>query len=177
MSAQDLLAELARLDVKVKAGGGNLSYDAPKGTVTPSLLSRLKEHKAEILSLLKTPPAATEDRVTRDTTEIPKHPADGSRSERPCHHGVPGGCWLCKKYGLKPPVKKGIQEVLKNPPYWIRGAYIPGYQCGNISLEVLAVAVAAELGHSPYEVANSLLKEVKAALLMLPNEKEDRKED
>jgi len=52
MSTQGLLEELARLDVKVKPNGGNLSYDAPKGTVTPELLARLREHKAEILDLL-----------------------------------------------------------------------------------------------------------------------------
>ena len=39
MRAQRLLAELPRHNVKVKANGGKLSYDALKGTVTPELLA------------------------------------------------------------------------------------------------------------------------------------------
>jgi len=89
---------------------------------------------------------------------------------------VPGGYGLCKKYGLKPRHEKTVEEVIKDPPYWLRRAYLPGYQRGNISLEVLAGAVAAELGRSPYEIGNSLLQEMNAVLPMLPNEKDDRME-
>ncbi len=173
MSEQRLLAELARLDVKVKANGGKLSYNAPKGTMTPKLLAQLKEHKAEILERLA-PQAPKEDHATREITKPPRYSTNKRQFLEPCHHGTPGGCWLCKKYNLKPPIEKTVEEVLKDPPYWIRDAYLPGYQRGNISLEVLAGAVAAELGHSHYEAGNSLVQEVKAALPTLFSEKEDK---
>ena len=56
------------------------------------------------------------------------------------------------------------RDILENPPYWIRDAYLPGYRKGTISLNILAGAVAAAQGRSPYEWADRLLPEVREAV-------------
>ncbi|HKV37636.1 MAG TPA: amino acid adenylation domain-containing protein [Blastocatellia bacterium] len=52
MSAAGMLSELQRLGVEISAGGGQLRYRAPKGTVTVELRDELAAHKHELLSLL-----------------------------------------------------------------------------------------------------------------------------
>src|SRR5262245_17213760 len=52
-STHEFLARLRRLDVKLWADGGTLRYNAPKETLTPALLTQLREHKAEILAFLQ----------------------------------------------------------------------------------------------------------------------------
>jgi pyochelin synthetase len=52
MNIMKLMEELSRQDIKVWVDGNQLRYRAPKGTVTPALLSKLAEHKAELLTLL-----------------------------------------------------------------------------------------------------------------------------
>jgi hypothetical protein len=154
MSTRTLLEELAGLGVSLWVEGDELRCRGSKKIVTPELLAQIKEHKSEILKHLRPDPPPTTPQGL-DTSEA---------KERYCHHGTPGRCWLCKKYGLKPQIQKTVKEVLENPPYWIREAYLPGYRRGNISLDVLAGAVAAEMGHSPYEWADKLKPEVKAAV-------------
>lgn len=39
------------------AGDGDLTIDAPKGALTPALVARLRAHKAELLTLLRSPAA------------------------------------------------------------------------------------------------------------------------
>ncbi|WP_346293410.1 amino acid adenylation domain-containing protein [Sphaerothrix gracilis] len=51
-SLDQLLTDLAQLNVQLWAEGDRLRCNAPKGTLTPMLQTRLKQHKAEILSLL-----------------------------------------------------------------------------------------------------------------------------
>ncbi|MGP1375923.1 MAG: non-ribosomal peptide synthetase [Almyronema sp.] len=51
-SLDQLLTDLAQLNVQLWAEGDRLRCNAPKGTLTPMLQARLKQHKAEILSLL-----------------------------------------------------------------------------------------------------------------------------
>jgi hypothetical protein len=174
MSAQQLLDEIACLDVKVKVDNGKLRYNAPKGTVTPKLLAQLKEHKAEMLELLA-PQVTKKDHWTRETTKATGYPTDKSQSLEPCHHGTPGGCWLCKKYGLKPLREKTVADVFENPPYWMNG-YISGFLHGGISIEVLACAIAAALGRSPHEWGEKLLPEVAAVAPALIGEKDVKTE-
>jgi amino acid adenylation domain-containing protein len=50
-----LLDDLGRLGVQVWAEGDLLRYRAPRGALTPGLLERLKESKAELLDLLRRP--------------------------------------------------------------------------------------------------------------------------
>ena len=52
MSAAELLAEVERLGVRLEAQGGQLRYRAPKGTLTPEILTSLAQHKAEIIAAL-----------------------------------------------------------------------------------------------------------------------------
>ena len=49
---QKLLLELCDLDIKIWSDGDRLRYQAPKGTMTPDILQKLQEQKAEILSFL-----------------------------------------------------------------------------------------------------------------------------
>ena len=44
-----------------------------------------------------------------------------------------------------------VQRVLNNPPYWLSCCYLPAYRRGRYTLEVLAFAVTAALGISPYD--------------------------
>ncbi|MEJ7815965.1 MAG: hypothetical protein WKF53_12400 [Rubrobacter sp.] len=44
-----------------------------------------------------------------------------------------------------------VQRVLEDPPYWLSSCYLPAYQRGRYTLEVLAYAVTAALGCSPYD--------------------------
>jgi hypothetical protein len=53
MSAQSLLEELRRRDVRVEAEGDLLRVDAPAGIVTEELRATLTEHKPKLLKLLK----------------------------------------------------------------------------------------------------------------------------
>ena len=52
MSVQDLLEELAALDVELRADGDHLRYEGPEEAVTPELLNRLRQHKAELIKTL-----------------------------------------------------------------------------------------------------------------------------
>jgi hypothetical protein len=51
VSTGQLLSELDRLGVELRAHGGRLRYAGPEEALTPELLDRLKAHKAELLSL------------------------------------------------------------------------------------------------------------------------------
>ena len=58
MSAADLIHALAARGVEFSAQGDRLIIDAPKGALRQGEIDRLREHKAEVLRLLK-PPAET----------------------------------------------------------------------------------------------------------------------
>ncbi len=64
----------------------------------------------------------------------------------------------------KLPPEKTVKEVLEKPPYWIRETYLPAYRRGRVYLDVLAGAVAAAMGRSPYEWADKLAPEVGRAV-------------
>ena len=55
--AQPILAELRAAGAVVRAVGDKLHIDAPKGTLSPALLDRIKASKADMLAALKTQPA------------------------------------------------------------------------------------------------------------------------
>jgi hypothetical protein len=140
MSGIAILEDLRRQGVRVWVEDGELRYRGPKKALTPEALAGLKAHKAEILDLLQPEP-----------------------SEAPCHHGTPGGCWLCKKYSTPPTPEKPVASVLEDPPCWLR-SYIRGYRRGNVSLYVLSGAVAAAMGCSPHKMASELLPAVEVCL-------------
>jgi hypothetical protein len=50
---KDLLVRLDNLNIKVWDDDGYLGYSAPEGVVTPALLGELREHKDEIVTLLR----------------------------------------------------------------------------------------------------------------------------
>jgi hypothetical protein len=51
----DLLAELSRRGITLRPAGPHLGV-SPRSALTPELLARIREHKAEILSTLAPPP-------------------------------------------------------------------------------------------------------------------------
>jgi aspartate racemase len=55
----ELLSELNCLKVKLWSDGEHLCYEAPNGTLTPTLLTQLREHKTEILTFLHNANTAT----------------------------------------------------------------------------------------------------------------------
>jgi len=52
MTVANLLSELRAADVKLANRGGNLRVNAPAGVLTPPLLARIRDQKAEIIRLL-----------------------------------------------------------------------------------------------------------------------------
>ena len=56
MSANELLGRLAGLDIRLGVNGDKLRYDAPAGVLTPTLLAAMREHKVELLRLLRVMP-------------------------------------------------------------------------------------------------------------------------
>ncbi len=57
MTATELLVECDALDIVLEPHGDRLDIDAPEGTLSSDLLTRLREHKAELLVLLRSPPS------------------------------------------------------------------------------------------------------------------------
>jgi DNA polymerase-3 subunit gamma/tau len=53
MNAQELIKKLNDLDVKIWADGDKIKWDAPSGVIKDELWAEMKEHKTEILALLK----------------------------------------------------------------------------------------------------------------------------
>jgi amino acid adenylation domain-containing protein len=53
MNVFELLSALDALGVRVWAEGEGLRYSAPKGALTPDLLARLRQHKADIIEFLR----------------------------------------------------------------------------------------------------------------------------
>jgi hypothetical protein len=154
-----LVEDLTRRGVRLWAEGGELRCRGSKKVLTPEVLARLKEHKVEILDLLR--PAAA---------KAPEAPTD----QDPCHHEVADGCWLCKKYGFRPlrPATPTVAQVLKNPPYWLE-SYLRGFWHGSVSLYVLSGAVAAAMGLPPYQWAEELMPKVEL-LVPAPSEQPGR---
>ena len=66
MSATQLIADLARLGIRIEAHGDRLRY-SPRSAVTPDLAQRLKAHKSELLSILRRDPDATVIDLTNAT--------------------------------------------------------------------------------------------------------------
>lgn len=140
MSAATILEDLQRQGVRVWVEDGGLRYRGPKRALTPETLAELKARKAEVIALLQ-----PEDLEAR------------------CHHGTPGGCWLCHKYATLAATERTVSSVLEDPPYWLR-SYLRGYRRGNVPLIVLSGAVAAAMGFCPRKMAGELLPAVEACL-------------
>lgn len=53
MTAEDVLTESRRLGIVLEAHGSTLRYRAPQGILTPELKDGLRQHKGEVLALLR----------------------------------------------------------------------------------------------------------------------------
>jgi hypothetical protein len=53
MTAQRLLLDLYRRDVRAWVDGGKLELDAPPGVLKPAVLAAIRAHKPELLAILK----------------------------------------------------------------------------------------------------------------------------
>lgn len=51
---ETLIAEMRRLNIQLWLDGDSLCYKAPQGTLTPDILNLLREHKADLITYLKT---------------------------------------------------------------------------------------------------------------------------
>ena len=63
MNTAELLTEVQRRGIQLRAEGASLRYRAPKGTLTADLRAKLKAHKAELLTALEKP---TAERTAQD---------------------------------------------------------------------------------------------------------------
>ncbi len=63
MNTAELLTEVQRRGIQLRAEGASLHYRAPKGTLTADLRAQLKAHKAELLTALEKP---TAERIAQD---------------------------------------------------------------------------------------------------------------
>ena len=66
----------------------------------------------------------------------------------------------------KSPSYQAVLEIFRDPPYWLKGSYMTGYQRGTVTLFTLSAAVAAALGRSPYHWTEWLMPLVERALLL-----------
>jgi|GEM_PF-3404235 len=68
MDVTALLGELAKRQVllRVSPDGQRLSYDCPKGAMTPELLEQIKAHKAELIATLRFQETPSGDANTPD---------------------------------------------------------------------------------------------------------------
>ncbi len=55
MNTAELITEVQRRGIQLRAEGAVLHYQAPKGTLTADLRAKLKAHKAELLDILGKP--------------------------------------------------------------------------------------------------------------------------
>ena len=53
MTVSDLLSEVQARDVTIVVDSGNLRCQGEESSLTPALIEELREHKAEIISLMK----------------------------------------------------------------------------------------------------------------------------
>jgi len=70
--ATRLMADLARLGIRLRANGNRLRY-SPRSAVTPDLANRMKAHKGELLAILRTGDASVAFALAIQTSV----PADG----------------------------------------------------------------------------------------------------
>ncbi len=63
MNTAELLTEVQRRGIQLRAEGASLHYQAPKGTLTADLRAKLKAHKAELLTALE---KSTAERIAQD---------------------------------------------------------------------------------------------------------------
>ena len=82
MSADDLIADLTRLGVRLEAHGDRLRY-SPRSAVAPVLLDRMKTHKSELLVATKAPSKVENVHFTskKDDCETPQALFDELNSE------------------------------------------------------------------------------------------------
>jgi hypothetical protein len=86
MSAAELLADFSHRGIQLRAEGERLSYDAPKGVMTPADLEQLRKHKSELLAHLKCEAA--------NTVADPDGPCPACGSGQ--WWQLPGELWHCR---------------------------------------------------------------------------------
>lgn len=99
----ELLADCDTRGIRLHpAGDGGLTIDAPQATLTPDMVARLRNHKAELLALLRPVPVVEPE--TAPSTEPTAKPICrcGSAEWRdvPIHNGqsVRRDCSQCERF-------------------------------------------------------------------------------
>ena len=145
MSAAELLADVARLGIKLEPHGDRLRY-CPRSAVTPDLAERLAAHKAELLAMLQTnapthreapepiPVASSPPAVD----SAPRCPRCGFRGsvDVPIHDGQsnPARCAKCSRFLEFPDLVRPRETITKlankqmnqsAPIYWLHVRPLP----------------------------------------------------
>jgi hypothetical protein len=96
MSAAELMADLDRLGIRLEAQGDRLRFH-PRSAVTPDLADRLREHKGELLALLRSPPVTSIDLADCQHSDVEEISTFDGYLNRRCRRC---GTWLrCRKAG------------------------------------------------------------------------------
>ena len=121
MSALPLLIEFSDRHIKVRVDGPEIALTAPKGTLTPTLISRVKKEKTALLVSLE----KIRERAGKDWLEVSGDPeklktfADLLEIEDMRHRGIVPGHYTasttCKHCGLVPIWNGCPSEVLGCP--------------------------------------------------------------
>jgi pyochelin synthetase len=72
MNVSDVLTELARLGIQLRADGEQLVLHAPKGSLTPALQDQLRAHKPELISMLRRRSEAARGALQLEVTPRPE---------------------------------------------------------------------------------------------------------
>ena len=103
MSSLAFLQTLRSYGIELTADREQLRYRAPKGVMTPALLTQIQAHKAELLALLREPAANTTDRVGRHGDPCPQC---GETWQWP----TAAGTWVCAWCFIRPSARQIVTK-------------------------------------------------------------------
>jgi thioesterase domain-containing protein len=119
LSAETLLADLRRRDIRVWADGGDLRVSAPPGTLTSELRVQLRQHKREILQFLASGQTlAAQERaivpLQRTGTRAPIFGVPGHNGDVFCYRALAQALGVEQPFfGLQPPGLDGVGKPLR----------------------------------------------------------------
>lgn len=122
MTAAELLAECHARRIDLQPHGGRLDIDAPEAELTPELLVRLRDCKAELLALLATPQDAGPPDQPGDAgpvDDLQAHGADGPQDADAAGWEIidpPDPCPVCNGLELWQDAAGGWHCLTCSPP-------------------------------------------------------------
>ena len=172
MSVHALLAELRRRDIRVRAEGERLVFDAPADGIEPTLRERLRQHKEEVLEFLRSAERTTKLHraivpVQPRGPGVPIFGVGGHNGDVFCFLTLAERLGLTQPfYGLQPPGLDGLSTPLTDIPQL--AAYFAGQITAFYPSGPLVVTGFCAGGMTAFELGRQLLqagREVSVVLL------------